>query len=55
MKIELHKYSKIEELNSLELKGGRGVPWVQIIENEFECLVVRDGVHFAEKFVPKLS
>ena len=31
------------------------VPWVQIMENEFECLVVRwgDGGHFAEKFVKK--
>ena len=35
--------------------GGGGVPWVQIMENEFECLVVRrgDGGHFAEKFVKK--
>ena len=34
---------------------GAGVPWVQIMENEFECLVVRggDGGHFAEKFVKK--
>ena len=22
---------------------GAGVPWVQIMENEFECLVVRGG------------
>ena len=36
-------------------KGAGGVPWVQIMENEFECLVVRwgDGGHFAEKFVKK--
>ena len=35
---------------------GQGVPWVQIMENEFECLVVRawsDGGHFAENFVKK--
>ena len=40
----------------LSFKGaGGGVPWVQIMENEFECLVVRgdDGGHFAEKFVKK--
>ena len=38
------------------IKGaGGGVPWVQFMENEFECLVVRrgDGGHFAEKFVKK--
>ena len=37
------------------LRGQGGVPWVQIIENEFKCLVVRggDGGHFAEKFVEK--
>ena len=38
------------------LRGqGGGVPWVQIMENEFECLVVRggDGGHFAKKFVEK--
>ena len=37
------------------LKGAGGVPWVQIRENEFECLVVRgsDGGHLAEKFVKK--
>ncbi len=37
------------------LKGAGGVPLVQIMENEFECLVVRggDGGHFAEKFVKK--
>ena len=37
------------------LRGQGGVPWVQIMENEFECLVVRrgDGGHFAEKFVKK--
>ena len=34
------------------LRGQGGVPWVQIMENEFECLVVRggDGGYFAEKF-----
>ena len=26
-------------------QGGRGVPWVQIMENEFECLVVSILVH----------
>ena len=37
------------------IKGAGEVPWVQIMENEFECLVVRrsDGGHFAEKFVKK--
>ena len=24
-----------------KFKGAEGVPWVQIVENEFECLVVR--------------
>ena len=41
---------------SLHLRGqGGGIPRVQIIENEFECLVVRggDSGHFAEKFVKK--
>ena len=35
--------------------AGGGVPWVQIMENEFDCLDVRggDGGHFAEKFVKK--
>ena len=34
---------------------GQGVPWVQIMEDEFECLVVGrgHGGHFAEKFVNK--
>ena len=38
-----------------ELRGQGGVPWVQIMENEFECLVVKrgDGGHFAERFVKK--
>ena len=42
-------------LNLSSLRGQGGVPWVQIMENEFECLVVRrgDGGHFAEKFVKK--
>ena len=37
------------------LRGQGGVPWVQIMENEFECLVFRrvDGGQFAEKFVKK--
>ena len=37
------------------LRGQGGVPWVQIMENEFDCLVVRggDSGHFAEKFVKK--
>ena len=37
------------------LRGQGGVSWVQIMENEFECLVVRwdDGGHFAEEFVKK--
>ena len=36
-------------------KGAGGVPWVQIMENGFECLVVGggDGGQFAEKFVKK--
>ena len=46
-----------ETLQSTTFKGagGGGVPWVQIMENEFECLVVKggDGGHFAEKFVKK--
>ena len=39
----------------VSLRGQGGVPWVQIMENEFECLDVRggDGGHFAEKFVKK--
>ena len=44
----------IEDSTSSCLRGqGGGVPWVQIMENEFECLVVRGGNsgHFAEKFV----
>ena len=42
-------------LRYITIKGAGGVPWVQIMENEFECLVVRrgDGGHFAEKFVKK--
>ena len=42
-------------LRSIGIKGAGGVLWVQIMENEFECLVVRggDGGHFAEKFVKK--
>ena len=37
----------------MQIKGVGGVPWVQIIENEFECLVVRggDGGHLDERFV----
>ena len=48
-----HDFSKC--LLSRYLRGQGGVPWVQIMENEFECLVVRrgDGGHFAEKFVKK--
>ena len=40
----------------MPLRGKGGVPWVQIMENEFECLVVRggDGGHFAEKFVKNI-
>ena len=38
------------------VKGAGGVPWVQIMENEFECLVVRrgDGGHFALKLTSKI-
>ena len=41
--------------SALRGHGVGGVPWVQIMEIEFECLVVRggDGGHFAEKFVKK--
>ena len=43
------------DVEVLVLRGQGGVPWVQIMENEFECLVVRGGDvgHFAEKFVNK--
>ena len=43
------------KIRFLILRGQGGVPWVQIMENEFECLVVRGGDvgHFAEKFVKK--
>ena len=47
-------YNKHNEINIAMLTQikYRGVPWVQIMENEFECLVARrgDGGHFAEKF-----
>ena len=41
-------------MTKYETAGG-GVPWVQIMENGFECLVVGggDGGQFAEKFVKK--
>ena len=37
------------------LKGEGGVPWVQIMENEFEYLADRGGHggHLGEKFVKK--
>ena len=37
------------------LKGEGGVPWVQIMENEFEYLAYRGGHggHLGEKFVKK--
>ena len=39
----------------LNLWGKGGVPWVQIMENEFEYLVDRGdhGGHLAEKFLKK--
>ena len=40
----------------LDFKGaGGGVPWGQIMENEFEYLVYRGGHggHLAEKFLKK--
>ena len=51
--IKLRKMLLMENLfdvrlgNCLRGQGG-GVPWVQIMENEFECLVVGggDGGHF---------
>ena len=43
---------RVCDQDQLTFKGAGGV---QIIENEFECLVVRggDSGHFAEKFVKK--
>ena len=37
------------------LRGKGGVPWVQIMENEFEYLADRGdhGGHLAEKFLKK--
>ena len=39
----------------LHLRGKGGVPWVQIMENEFEYLADRGGHggHLGEKFVKK--
>ena len=36
----------------LPLRGKGGVPWVQIMENEFECIGDRKGHdgHLAKKF-----
>ena len=56
--ITLRSSSSLNSLFTISFlrgQGGGGVPWVQIMENEFECLVVRggDGGHFAEKFVKK--
>ena len=50
-----YHYKHKKSITILSLRGQGGVPWVQIMENEFECLVVRrgDGGHFAEKFVKK--
>ena len=47
--IKLRKMLLMENLFDVRLgNGGGGVPWVQIMENEFECLVVGggDGGHF---------
>ena len=48
-----HRADKVAEND--EVKGAGGVPWVQIMENEFECLIVRGGHggHIAEKCVKK--
>ena len=37
------------DLNLLRGKGGGGVPWVQIMENELECLGDRRGQKFLKK------
>ena len=43
-------------LKSSFLRGKGGVPWVQIMENEFEYLADRGGHggHLGEKFVKKI-
>ena len=45
--------NNVRGLNSLRGKGG--VPWVQIMENELECLGDRRGHdgHLAKKFLKK--
>ena len=42
-------------LSNAYLRGQGGVPWGQIMENEFEYLVNRGGHggHLAEKFLKK--
>ena len=55
LKLIFHDLNPRDPGPPFPLKGAGGVPWVQIMENKFECLVVRrgDGGHFAEKFVKK--
>ena len=45
----------VQVLRSQELRGKGGVPWVQIMENELECLGDRTGhdVHLTKKFLKK--
>ena len=42
-------------IRELQLKGEGGVPWVQIMENELECLGDRTGHdgHLTKKFLKK--
>ena len=52
-----HGITNLEFLCRVEcsLRGKGGVPWVQIMENEFEYLADRGshGCHLGEKFVKK--
>ena len=51
------KFSKkTRERNSSKFKGEGGVPWVQIMENELECLGDRRGHdgHLTKKFLKKV-
>ena len=45
----------IHAIHGMRFKGEGGVPWVQIMENEFEYLADRGGHggHLGEKFVKK--
>ena len=48
-------YSFLGAKAQTPFKGAGGVPWGQIMENEFEYLVDREGHggHLAEKFLKK--